>query len=98
MAVHERQISEETPGTRREYPMTLQRRELYRSAPNGDRWSLVREPASGRVFIEHEPNASSGGQTAHIEIGDFLVRGGRGAEHQALLRLIGTLVEEPARA
>jgi hypothetical protein len=50
------------------------------------------------VFIEHEPNASSGGQTAHIEIGDFLMHGGHGPEHQALLRLIGTLVEEPARA
>jgi hypothetical protein len=78
--------------------MTLQRRELYRSAPNGDQWSLVREPASERVFIEHEPNVFSGGQTTHIEIGDFLVRGGHGPEHQALLRLIGTLVEEPARA
>jgi hypothetical protein len=82
----------------REYSMTLQRRELYRSAPNGDRWSLVREPASERVFIEHEPNASSGGQKTHIEIGDFLVRGGHGPEQQALLRLIGTLAEEPARA
>jgi len=73
------------------------RRELYRSAPNGDRWSLVRGPATERVFIEHEPNVSSGGQTAHIEIGDFL-RGGHGPEQQALLRLIGTLIEEPARA
>src|SRR5438445_5830298 len=82
----------------REYSMMLQRRELYRSAQNGDRWSLVREPASERVFIEHEPNASSGGQTTHIEVGDFLVRGGRGAEHQALLRLIGTLIEEPTPA
>ena len=77
--------------------MTLQRQELYRSASNGDRWSLVREPASQRVFIEHEPNASSGGQTTDIEIGDFLMHGGHGPEHQALLRLIGTLVEEPAR-
>jgi hypothetical protein len=41
--------------------MTFQSRELYRSGPNGDRWSLVREPASGRVFIEHERNISSGG-------------------------------------
>jgi hypothetical protein len=73
----------------------LQRRELYRSAPNGDRWSLVREPASQRVFIEHEPNTPSGGQTTQIEIGDFLMRGGHGPEHQALLRLIGTLVEAP---
>jgi hypothetical protein len=78
--------------------MMLQRRELYRSAPNGDRWSLVREPASERVFIEHEPNTPSGGRTTHIEIGDFLMPGVHGPEHQALLRLIGLLVEEPARA
>jgi hypothetical protein len=78
--------------------MTFQSRELYRSGPNGDRWSLVREPTSGRVFIEHEPNISSGGQTSRMEIGDFLAHGGDGPEHQALLRLIGTLVEETARA
>jgi len=78
--------------------MTFQSRELYRSGPNGDRSSLVREPASGRVFIEHEPNISSGGQTSRMEIGDFLAHGGHGSEHQALLRLIGTLVEETARA
>jgi hypothetical protein len=35
--------------------MTLQKREIYRSAPNGDRWSLVRETASERVTVEHEP-------------------------------------------
>jgi hypothetical protein len=74
-----------------------QRRELYRSAPNGDRWSLTREETSERVFIEHEPNASAGGRTTRIEIGDFLVHGGHGPEHQALLRLIGSLVEEPER-
>ena len=77
--------------------MALQRRELYRSAPNGDRWSLVRDPASERVFIEHQPNASSGGQTTPMGIGDFLAHGGHGPEQQALLRLIGSLVEEPAR-
>jgi hypothetical protein len=75
--------------------MALQSRELYRSAPNGDRWSLVRESVSERVYIEHEPNVSSGGRTTHIEIGDFLAHGGHGPEHQALLRLIGTLVAEP---
>ena len=78
--------------------MTFQSRELYRSGPNGDRWSLIREPTSGRVFIEHAPNISSGGQTSRMEIGDFLAHGGHGPEHQALLRLIGTLVEESARA
>ena len=76
------------------HDMALQSRELYRSAPNGDRWSLVRESQSGRVFVEHEPNVSSGGKTSRIEVGDFLARGGHGPEHQALLRLIGTLVDE----
>jgi hypothetical protein len=33
-----------------------------------------------------------------MEIGDFLAHGGGGPEHQALLRLIGTLVEKTARA
>ncbi len=74
--------------------MMFQSRELYRSGPNGDQWSLVRETKSGRVFIEHKPNISSGGQTSHMEIGDFLAHGGGGPEHQALLRLIGTLVEK----
>jgi hypothetical protein len=76
--------------------MPFQSRELYRSGPNGDRWSLVRDAESGRVFIEHEPNVSSGGQTSHMEIGDFLAHGGHGPEHQALLHLIGTLVEKAA--
>ena len=73
--------------------MALQSRELYRSAPNGDRWSLVRDPVSERVYIEHVPNLPSGGRTTHLQIGEFLGRGAHGPEHQALLRLIGTLVE-----
>jgi hypothetical protein len=69
----------------------MEARELYRSA-NGDRWSLVRDPGSGRVFVRHEPNVTSGGRASDIGVGDFLVRGGYGPEHQELLRLIGTLV------
>ena len=71
----------------------VQKRELYASA-NGDRWSLVRDPASGRVFVRHEPNASSGGRSSDIEVGSFLSRDAHGPEHRELLRLIGTLVEE----
>lgn len=74
--------------------MTFQSREIYRSAPNGDQWFLMREAESGRVFVEHKPNVSSGGQTSQMEIGDFLGHGRNGAEHQALLHLIGTLVEK----
>ena len=78
--------------------MAVEARELYSSA-NGDRWYLVRDPGSGRVFVRHAPNAPSGGRTSDIDIGEFLVRGGHGPEHQALLRLIGTLVEGgPPRA
>ena len=78
--------------------MAFKSRELYRSGANGDRWFLVLDSQSGRVFVEHRPNASSGGQTSRVEVGDFLTHGGKGPEHQALLRLIGTLVEEEASA
>jgi hypothetical protein len=44
--------------------MAFQSKERYRSAANGDRWSLIRDSQSGRVFIEHEANVSSGGQTS----------------------------------
>ena len=72
--------------------MIPSRRELYRSH-NGDSWFLARDPSDGHVFILHEPNLPSGGHRSQIEIGDFLRAGGNSAEHQALLRLIGTLVE-----
>ena len=72
--------------------MSLQARELYSSA-NGDRWSLVRDSDTGRVFVRHEPNQPSGGRTNEMEIGEFLARGRSGPEYQELVRLIGTLVE-----
>jgi hypothetical protein len=72
-------------------------RDLYCSS-NGDRWLLARDSDAGRVFIRHEANLSSGGQVTDIEIGDFLTRDGHGPEKQELLRLIGTLVEEPRTA
>ncbi len=67
-------------------------RELY-SSSNGDRWFLVLERRSRRIFIRHEPNVASGGDTSLIEIGEFLTRN-HGPEHQELLRLIGTLTED----
>jgi hypothetical protein len=76
--------------------MALETRELYRSS-SGDRWCLARDPDSGRVFILHEPNLASGGRTSQIDIATFLATG-HGPEHQELLHLIGTLVEESAEA
>jgi hypothetical protein len=66
-------------------------RKLYESS-SGDRWYLICDP-SGAVFIRHEANAASGGQVEHEEVAAFLGRGA-GPEQQALLHLIGTLVEE----
>ena len=74
-----------------------ERRELYRS-PNGDAWFLGREPQNGHAFIIHQPNAPSGGRLTPIELGAFLNAETKGPEHQALLRLIGTLVEVPPYA
>ena len=67
--------------------MSDRQREIYHSE-NGDRWLLSRDD-DGRAFILHKANPSSGG----IELGDFLGAGKAGPEHQALIRLIGSLVE-----
>jgi hypothetical protein len=67
-------------------------RQLYNS-PNGDRWYLVRDGHSGRLFVRHQPNAPSGGRASDIELVEFLQIEGYGPEHQELFRLIGTLVE-----
>jgi hypothetical protein len=72
--------------------MPVDERDLY-SSSNGDRWHLIREPRSGRVFIRHTPNLASGGDTPLIEVSDFLAQG-HGLQQQELLRLIGTLVEK----
>jgi hypothetical protein len=76
--------------------MGAETRTLYRS-PNGDQWHLVREAETGRVLVRHQANVSSGGRMTEIDIGAFLGTGARGPEHQELLRLIGTLVEEAPR-
>jgi hypothetical protein len=75
--------------------MSNHKREIYHSE-NGDRWFLCRDD-DGRVFVLHQANVSSGGAATKIEIGDFLGRGRARPEHQALVRLIGDLVNaDPA--
>jgi hypothetical protein len=36
--------------------MAITAKDFYRSS-NGDRWQLIRDTASGRSFIRHEPNS-----------------------------------------
>jgi hypothetical protein len=80
----------------KEVVMPAKNSELY-SSPNGDRWLLVRQALSNRVMVRHEPNLPSGGKVSVIEVGEFLSRG-HGPEQQALLKLIGSLVEVEADA
>src|SRR3981189_3668739 len=75
----------------REAEMSNRQREIYHSE-NGDRWLLCHDD-DGRVFVLHKANISSGGTATKIELGDFLGRGKAGPEHQALARLIGSLVD-----
>ena len=76
--------------------MPTQKRELY-SSPNGDSWYLARESETGRLFVRHKANVPFGGQVTEFDIGAFLSGGRRHPEHQALLRMIGTLVESDPR-
>ncbi len=74
--------------------MSDHQREIYHSE-NGDRWFLGRGDDS-HVFVLHKANVSSGGAATKIELGDFLGRGKAGPEHQALVRVIGDLVDTGA--
>jgi hypothetical protein len=65
--------------------------EIYKSA-NGDGWFLCRNEM-GHVYVVHEPNEASGGRGSELGIGEFLSQAGVGPEHEALLRLIGGLVD-----
>lgn len=70
------------------------RRELYRS-PQGDCWFLGRDPSSGRAIVIHEEGRPSEGGVKCIDLSVFLARDVNGPEHQALLRLIATLIDVP---
>ena len=67
--------------------MALTAEDFYRSS-NGDRWQLIRDTASGRSFVRHEPNLSSGGRTTDTDIEEFLNRTGSSPENLALRALL----------
>jgi hypothetical protein len=67
--------------------MAITAEDFYRSS-NGDRWQLIRDTVSGRVFVRHEPNLSSGGRTTDTEVDEFLNRTGSSPENLALRALL----------
>jgi hypothetical protein len=75
--------------------MSLSAQHIYRSA-NGDRWRLMTDTSSGRKFVRHEANQSSGGHVTDTDLEDFLDIGGSGPEFAALRRLLGPTSEDSA--
>jgi hypothetical protein len=67
--------------------MTVLVDDFYRSS-NGDRWQLLRDTASGRVVVRHEPNLTSGGKVTETGVQEFLDRTGSSPEHLALRSLL----------
>ena len=61
--------------------------DFYRSS-NGDRWQLLRDTASGREVVRHEPNLSSGGKVTEHGVQEFLDRTGSSPENLALRALL----------
>ena len=66
--------------------MAITAKDFYRSS-NGDRWQLIHDTASGRSFVRHEPNLSSGGRTTDTDVEEFLNRTGSSPENLALRAL-----------
>lgn len=70
--------------------MATQRRKLYGSS-NGDSWFLCRA-RDGKLVVSHEANEVSGVHSSQVDVGEFL-SSGKGPEQQALLQLIGGLID-----
>jgi hypothetical protein len=68
--------------------MALTNRLFYRSE-NGDCWSLMTDASSGRRFVRHEANPSSGGHLTDTDVEAFLAINGGGPEFVALREMSG---------
>ena len=55
---------------------------------------LARYPVSKMPAVKHQPNVGSGGPTSYTDIGKFLRVGAGGPEQEALLKLIGALLND----
>jgi hypothetical protein len=67
--------------------MAITAKDFCRSS-NGDRWQLIRDTASGRSCVRHEPNLSSGGRTTDTDVEEYLNRTGSSPENLALRALL----------
>jgi hypothetical protein len=67
--------------------MAISVEDFYRSS-NGDRWQLICDTASGRSFVRHEPNLSSGGRTIDTDVEELLNRTGSSPQNLASRALL----------
>ena len=65
----------------------------FAESSDGDRWYLSRDGETGIPYVVHVANEPSGGAVTRIDVPLFLNRSAGSPEQQALLRMIGTLVE-----
>jgi hypothetical protein len=77
--------------------MAIERRELYRSS-NHDRWNLARDTDSGHIFVQHQANASSGGNIEDLELGSFLNGPSDAPERRALMLMLAELFGNDAES
>jgi acyl carrier protein len=77
--------------------MPTHSQKIYHSA-NGDRWHLIEEARSKRIFVRHEANLPSGGHVTDTDIADFLNIGGSGPEYAALRHAIRQRQTDPIAA
>ena len=68
-------------------------REFYASS-NGDRWLLGRRAGTREACVVHQANVLSGGARTDLDLHAFLGQALGSPQRDALLRLIGTLVDE----
>jgi hypothetical protein len=47
--------------------------------------------SAGNLTVSHQPNLASGGRGSENDVTNFLSKGGRGPEHQALLQALAEL-------
>jgi hypothetical protein len=81
-------------GVKQEIVKLSDLREFYASS-NGDRWLLGRRAGTREAYVVHQANVPSGGARTDLDLDAFLGQAPESPQREALLRLIGTLLNGP---
>ena len=75
-----------------QFTVTQTAEPIYRSS-NGDRWTLIRDAHSGRMFVRHEANLPSGGRITDTDVDEFLCVAGSGPEYAVLRHILDRAID-----